>query len=196
MDCYFRQSWVDRRLAYSGRKNLALSIEMLRKIWKPDTYIFNGRKSYLHTITTPNKFVRLFPNGRVLYSQRLTIRASCQMDLSDFPMDKQNCPLYIGSCKCFRLIHYATLRIGYFLIAVGYSKDDVLYRWTKGRGVNIASDMKLSQFDLIQTPTGNANTIVNKGNECIHSQIIKLSIVKYTVQSIIGCLIFQTFTPP
>lgn len=133
MDCYFRQSWVDRRLAFSGRKNLALSIEMLRKIWKPDTYIFNGRKSYLHTITTPNKFVRLFPNGRVLYSQRyvsfkneirifssfrkgrkcrgcqkilhhllpfrLTIRASCQMDLSDFPMDKQNCPLYIGSCE-------------------------------------------------------------------------------------------------
>ena len=70
MDCYFRQSWVDRRLAFSGQKNLALSIEMLRKIWKPDTYIFNGRKSYLHTITTPNKFMRLFPNGRVLYSQR------------------------------------------------------------------------------------------------------------------------------
>ena len=74
MDCYFRQSWVDRRLAYNvtenDKKNLALSIEMLRKIWKPDTYIYNGRKSYLHTITTPNKFMRLFPNGRVLYSQR------------------------------------------------------------------------------------------------------------------------------
>ena len=48
-------------------------------------------------------------------------------------------------------------------ITVGYSESDVLYRWTKGRGVNIASDMKLSQFDLIQTPTGNATTIVNKG---------------------------------
>ena len=73
MDCYFRQSWVDRRLAFSDDTNhepLALSTEMLRKIWKPDTYIFNGRKSYLHTITTPNKFMRLFPKGRVLYSQR------------------------------------------------------------------------------------------------------------------------------
>lgn len=144
MDCYFRQSWVDTRLAFSGRKNLALSIEMLRKIWKPDTYIFNGRKSYLHTITTPNKFMRLFPNGRVLYSQRLTIRASCQMDLSHFPMDMQSCPLSIGS--------------------FGYSKDDVEYRWTKGRGVNIASDMKMSQFDLIKTPTGNATVEVNKGD--------------------------------
>ena len=31
---------------------------MLTKIWKPDTVVFNGRKSYLHTITTPNRFVR------------------------------------------------------------------------------------------------------------------------------------------
>ena len=39
MDCYFRQSWVDKRLSFEGYKDpLALSIEMLRKIWKPDTY--------------------------------------------------------------------------------------------------------------------------------------------------------------
>ena len=31
---------------------------MLRKIWKPDTFVYNGKKSYLHTITTPNRFVR------------------------------------------------------------------------------------------------------------------------------------------
>ena len=49
------------------------------------------------------------------------------------------------------------------VLLVGYSKDDVEYRWTKGRGVNIASDMKLSQFDLIKTPTGNATIEVNKG---------------------------------
>ena len=42
---------------------------------------------------------RLFPNGRVLYSQRLTIRAHCIMNLEDFPMDRQRCPLKIGSCE-------------------------------------------------------------------------------------------------
>ena len=79
MDCYFRQSWVDKRLSFEGYKGaLALSIEMLRKIWKPDTYgetgrallslsriiflvVYNGKKSYLHTITTPNRFVRYRP---------------------------------------------------------------------------------------------------------------------------------------
>ena len=52
---------------------------------------------------------------------------------------------------------------------VGYSKDDVEYRWTKGRGVNIASDMKMSQFDLIKTPTGNATVEVNKGKVFSHT---------------------------
>lgn len=72
MDCYFRQSWVDKRLEYSSNKGetLALSISMLEKIWKPDTYFHNGKQSYLHTITTPNKFVRLKQDGRVLYSSR------------------------------------------------------------------------------------------------------------------------------
>ena len=42
---------------YTGAQDaLALSIEMLRKIWKPDTYVYNGKKSYLHTITTPNRW--------------------------------------------------------------------------------------------------------------------------------------------
>ena len=138
MDSYFRQSWVDQRLSFSGYKvskaglrliashtfhfqsALALSIEMLSKIWKPDTFVYNGKRSYLHTITTPNRFVRcaiihkitnslrfpyfrLFPNGRVLYSQRLTIRATCLMNLEDFPMDRQACPLKIGSCN-YRVI--------------------------------------------------------------------------------------------
>uniref|UniRef100_A0A182U035 Neurotransmitter-gated ion-channel ligand-binding domain-containing protein n=1 Tax=Anopheles melas TaxID=34690 RepID=A0A182U035_9DIPT len=74
MDCYFRQSWVDRRLAFSGAQDtLALSISMLGRIWKPDTYFYNGKQSYLHTITTPNKFVRLYQDGRVLYSSRVVL---------------------------------------------------------------------------------------------------------------------------
>ncbi|XP_058457753.1 gamma-aminobutyric acid receptor alpha-like isoform X2 [Malaya genurostris] len=137
MDCYFRQSWVDRRLAFSGTQDtLALSISMLRRIWKPDTYFYNGKQSYLHTITTPNKFVRLHQDGRVLYSSRLTIKAGCPMNLEDFPMDIQRCPLKFGS--------------------FGYTSHDVLYRWNSDRSaVAIAEDMKLSQFDLVDCPAGN-----------------------------------------
>lgn len=74
LDCYFRQTWRDTRLAHQqvskSDAQLSLSVSMLDRIWKPDTYFYNGKNSYLHTITTPNKLVRLFPDGRILYSSR------------------------------------------------------------------------------------------------------------------------------
>ena len=53
----------------------------------------------VRTLRLKSAIFRLFPNGRVLYSQRLTIMATCIMNLEDFPMDKQRCPLKIGSCE-------------------------------------------------------------------------------------------------
>ena len=73
------------------------------------------------------------------------------MDLSDFPMDRQRCPLTIGS--------------------FGYSTKDIIYEWVKevsgkkfDNGVLIAANMTLSQFELIETPTHNATLYMNKGN--------------------------------
>ena len=60
-------------------------------------YFLGKPSNFVNFLLLP---LRLFPNGRVLYSQRLTIRAHCIMNLQDFPMDRQRCPLKIGSCKC------------------------------------------------------------------------------------------------
>lgn len=71
MDCYFRQTWLDSRLSFTGViQTVTLGISTLDKIWKPDTYFLNGQQSYLHTVTVPNRFVRINQEGRVLYSQR------------------------------------------------------------------------------------------------------------------------------
>ena len=53
----------------------------------------------------------------------------------------------------------------------GYMTKDIIYEWDKEyfpneeneSGVSIASNMKLSQFDLIETPIDNATLRVNKG---------------------------------
>ena len=72
------------------------------------------------------------------------------MDLSDFPMDRQRCPLKVAS--------------------FGYSSQDVVYEWVKGmsgkkfdNGVLIAKNMTLSQFELIETPTNNITLYLNQG---------------------------------
>ncbi|XP_050504106.1 gamma-aminobutyric acid receptor alpha-like [Diabrotica virgifera virgifera] len=174
MDCYFRQSWRDKRLSFFSHTNytLALSISMLAKIWKPDTFFYNGKQSYLHTITTPNKFVRLHHDGRVLYSSRLTIKAGCPMNLENFPMDIQKCPLTFGS--------------------FGYTKKDVLYRWNFARQVAIADDMKLSQFDLIGTPSGNNS--FNPFNGDIRSEYSVL-LVSFHLQRHMGNFLIQVYGP-
>ena len=60
----------------SGLSQLALNWKFLTKIWKPDTVFLNGQRSYLHKITVPNRFIRVFPNGKVSYSQVLSFCVS------------------------------------------------------------------------------------------------------------------------
>nr|CAD7200063.1 unnamed protein product [Timema douglasi] len=74
MDIYFRQTWRDPRLTFSipGQKELSLSWIFMDLVWKPDTYFMNGKKSYLHRITVPNKFLRLNYDGSVVYSMSST----------------------------------------------------------------------------------------------------------------------------
>lgn len=128
MDCYFRQTWFDSRLQFFSSKNvLSMDWKFLQKLWIPDTYFLNGKSSYLHKVTVPNKFIRLRNDGQLKYSmrydqdqwnaflfhwkwvvnshllndisRRLTVKASCPMHLRKYPLDTQACPLEIGSCK-------------------------------------------------------------------------------------------------
>ncbi|CAG5135697.1 unnamed protein product, partial [Candidula unifasciata] len=138
LDCYFRQRWIDQRLSMNiSIENLTLGIKILERIWHPDTVFYNGQKSYLHAITSYNRFLRIGANGTVLFSQRLTIQANCRMNLEYFPMDVQNCPLLFGS--------------------FAYSVDDVIYKWSYGQSesIELAPDLRLSQFDLVGYPATN-----------------------------------------
>ena len=100
LDCYFRQYWHDDRLVYNGTSlmsQLVMNWQFLDKIWRPDTFFLNGKDSYLHKIAVPNRFIRISPDGKVSFSQRLTISAKCRMHLKKFPLDSQVCPLEIGT---------------------------------------------------------------------------------------------------
>ncbi|MEJ1274650.1 gamma-aminobutyric acid (GABA) A receptor subunit gamma 1 [Cricetulus griseus] len=71
IDIIFAQTWFDSRLKFnSTMKVLMLNSNMVGKIWIPDTFFRNSRKSDAHWITTPNRLLRIWSDGRVLYTLR------------------------------------------------------------------------------------------------------------------------------
>ena len=92
------------------------------RIWMPDTFFRNEKFGSFHTILQPNLYIRIFPDGNILYSIRyisritakirtyyglygskpqfrVSLTAACSMHLALFPLDEQVCHLYIASCE-------------------------------------------------------------------------------------------------
>ncbi len=44
------------------------------KVWMPDTFFRNEKEARKHEIIVPNVYVRIFPDGEILYSIRLAYR--------------------------------------------------------------------------------------------------------------------------
>ncbi|NWQ84039.1 GLRA4 protein, partial [Columbina picui] len=101
VNVFLRQQWNDPRLAYREYPDDSLDLDpsMLDSIWKPDLFFANEKGASFHEVTTDNKLLRIFKNGNVLYSIRLTLILSCPMDLKNFPMDIQTCTMQLESCE-------------------------------------------------------------------------------------------------
>lgn len=152
-DFYFRQAWHDSRLSFKplpGINELVVGAEVAEKIWVPDTFFANEKSAYFHIATTRNTFLRIGSNGAIFRSIRLTVTASCPMDLQYFPMDSQLCSIDIES--------------------YGYSMSDIRYTWRKGnKSVALADSLSLPQFKVvghrqlqkvIELSTGNYSRLV------------------------------------
>uniref|UniRef100_A0A3Q2NZ36 Gamma-aminobutyric acid type A receptor subunit alpha3 n=1 Tax=Fundulus heteroclitus TaxID=8078 RepID=A0A3Q2NZ36_FUNHE len=172
IDVFFRQSWRDERLKFDGPMQvLPLNNLLASKIWTPDTFFHNGKKSVAHNMTTPNKLLRLVDNGTLLYTMRLTIHAECPMHLEDFPMDAHACPLKFGS--------YA------------YTNNEVIYLWTQGdeRSVSVAEDgSRLNQYDLLGHVIGKETISSSTGEYVVMTTYFHL-------KRKIGYFVIQTYLP-
>ncbi|XP_055701421.1 gamma-aminobutyric acid receptor subunit beta isoform X10 [Phlebotomus papatasi] len=133
LDFYFRQFWTDPRLAYRKRpgvETLSVGSEFIKNIWVPDTFFVNEKQSYFHIATTSNEFIRIHHSGSITRSIRLTITASCPMNLQYFPMDRQLCHIEIES--------------------FGYTMRDIRYFWRDGlNSVGMSSEVELPQFRVL-----------------------------------------------
>ncbi|XP_031650210.1 gamma-aminobutyric acid receptor subunit delta isoform X2 [Oncorhynchus kisutch] len=102
MTIFLRQSWRDDRLSYNHtNKTLGLDSRFVDKLWLPDTFIVNAKSAWFHDVTVENKLIRLQPDGVILYSSRITSTVACDMDLTKYPMDEQECMLDLESSGRF-----------------------------------------------------------------------------------------------
>ncbi|XP_064874437.1 gamma-aminobutyric acid receptor subunit alpha-4-like [Oncorhynchus nerka] len=172
IDMFFRQTWVDERLKYDGAVEiLRLNNKMVDKIWTPDTFFRNSRKSIAHNMTTPNKLFRIMQNGTVLYTMRLTISAECPMSLMDFPMDGHACPLKFGS--------YA------------YTSSEITFTWRKGLESSVdcpQESISLLQYDLVGQRLS-METFKSK------TGIYSVMVVHFLLQRKLGYYLIQTYIP-
>ncbi|KAK2159280.1 hypothetical protein LSH36_155g03008 [Paralvinella palmiformis] len=129
-DIFFRESWTDPRLVYTeGPPSINLPSRFVDQIWTPDLYFPNEKEAKFHDVTMPNRLLKLFPNGTVIYSIRLTLTLSCPMELVSFPLDTQTCGIKIES--------YA------------YETHELQLVW-RDPSVEIDDELELPQFELVQ----------------------------------------------
>ncbi|XP_068087236.1 gamma-aminobutyric acid receptor subunit rho-1 isoform X1 [Hyperolius riggenbachi] len=132
MTLYLRHYWKDERLSFPSSNNQSMTFDgrLVKKIWVPDMFFVHSKRSFIHDTTTDNIMLRVQPDGKVLYSLRVTVTAMCNMDFSRFPLDTQSCSLEIES--------YA------------YTEDDLMLYWKNGNeSLKTDERISLSQF-LIQ----------------------------------------------
>ena len=97
----FREEWQDDRLMYDDQQGQIrfLTLTDQEKIWKPDLFFRNEKDGHLHEIIMPNVLLRIYPDGRVLYSIRISLVLACPMDLKYYPLDRQTCMMSMASCE-------------------------------------------------------------------------------------------------
>ncbi|XP_031718557.1 glycine receptor, alpha 4a isoform X2 [Anarrhichthys ocellatus] len=171
LNVFLRQNWNDPRLAYSEYPDDSLDLDpsMLDSIWKPDLFFANEKGANFHEVTTDNKLLRIFQDGSVLYSIRLTLVLSCPMDLKNFPMDIQTCTMQLES--------------------FGYTMNDLIFEWLSENPVQVADDLTLPQFVLKEEKDlGYCTKHYNTGKfTCIE--------VKFHLERQMGYYLIQMYIP-
>ncbi|MBN3314470.1 GBRG3 protein, partial [Atractosteus spatula] len=208
IDIFFAQTWTDSRLRFnSTMKILTLNSNMVGLIWIPDTIFRNSKTADAHWITTPNQLLRIWNDGKILYTLRLTINAECQLQLHNFPMDEHSCPLIFSSCSiCVEFvclgflpqskdILYSISRLIGFWIQLawyGYPSDEMVYKWRKNSVE--AADQKswrLYQFDFMGLRNTTDVIKTSSGDYVVMTVYFDLSrrMGYFTIQTYIPCIL-------
>ncbi|NXS88791.1 GBRA2 protein, partial [Erpornis zantholeuca] len=168
IDVFFRQRWKDERLKFKGPMNiLRLNNLMASKIWTPDTFFHNGKKSVAHNMTMPNKLLRIQDDGTLLYTMRYV------------------CPSLLHSSYFLMCFFHRTIT------SDAYTTSEVTYIWTYNASdsVQVAPDgSRLNQYDLLGQTIGKETVKSSTGEYTVMT-------AHFHLKRKIGYFVIQTYLP-
>ncbi|KAK3864844.1 hypothetical protein Pcinc_029506 [Petrolisthes cinctipes] len=146
-----------------------LTLTETDKIWMPDLFFKNEKTGHFHNIILPNTYIRIFPNGNVLYSIRISLTLSCPMDLKLYPLDTQICELRMAS--------------------YGWTTEDLLFKWKENEPIQVTKELHLPRFTLEHFETKYCNSKTNTGEySCLMVNLtFKREFSYYLIQYYIPC---------
>ena len=148
LNVFLRMRWNDPRLNYrfvSWLCQLLLDLNnlirglfdddsvtvhpsMLNSLWLPDLFFANEKIANFHKVTQENKLVRIYKNGDIYISVRITLTLACYMSLEIFPMDVQKCTMEVES--------------------FGYDMTNLIFEWQKTEPIQLKGTLQLPQFTI------------------------------------------------
>ncbi|KAK3883600.1 hypothetical protein Pcinc_012103 [Petrolisthes cinctipes] len=144
LDITFRMIWNDYRLAFNAPRGVEY-VTLLDSdlLWLPDAFFKNAQVSQRSSIY-PETLMRIHPDGRVIYSTRLSLKQSCPMDLARFPHDVQDCNIMIAS--------------------YGYTDDNIKFEINEKSGISTSQDIHASRFTLEEVMPGSCSSVTSTGS--------------------------------
>ncbi|XP_043243035.1 glycine receptor subunit alphaZ1-like [Amphibalanus amphitrite] len=101
VDLYLRMYWVDFRIKYpvcEKRPFIVLNHAQLDKIWIPDIFFKQEKRSSRHFVNRRNAGLKLTKStNEVFFSERITLTTYCAYDFRFFPLDRQACVMAFES---------------------------------------------------------------------------------------------------
>jgi len=140
----FRQKWFDPRLKYDSASLKHISVPSMSMVWHPDTFFRNGLEATIHKDIDENFYVRVFPNGDVLQSVRMTVTLACPMYLGAYPFDVQTCPLMLASYSSH--------------------KEFIDYNWKEDEGpIQMARSLSILGYSLAGVQSDTCDVLTSTG---------------------------------
>ncbi|XP_072020865.1 glycine receptor subunit alphaZ1-like isoform X2 [Amphiura filiformis] len=143
MTIFFRLYWEDARLAFDGEQYETFAGDDMNNIWIPDIFFLYEKNAKHHDVTVTNRMLKVFPNGGLWMSTRITLMLACNMNLVKFPMDRQRCSV--------EMMSYA------------YTTRDVVLV-VKKEDMEVEDKLEIPRFKLTKHYTDNTLVTYSTGN--------------------------------